>query len=166
MKNNQRDIEILKDGPICMYHNNGTLNEDFSWFSDHSFEVFDMNCQTWTKNNFHKKIKEALFFPEYYGENLDAFDDCLGDMFNSKFRGLVLIFRNFDNLVEEHRPTSEGVLDSISRTSREWLLEGHKLICLIQSNDPDLHFPELGGLRPTWNRAEWLDANRRNKNAQ
>ncbi|WP_151999189.1 MULTISPECIES: barstar family protein [unclassified Imperialibacter] len=160
-QNIRRDVEILKDGPICMYHNNGILNEDFSWFSDNNFEVFDMNCRTWTKNNLHKKIKEVLFFPDYYGENLDAFHDCLGDMLNTKYRGLILIFRSFDVIVEQHRPTSEGILASIARTSREWLIDGHKLICLIQSNDPDLNFPELGGLSPAWNGAEWLDENRR-----
>ncbi len=159
MKNSQRDVEILKDGPICMYHNNGILDDDFNWFSSNNFEVFEMNCHSWTKKNLHKKMKEALYFPDYYGENLNAFYDCLGDMLNTKYRGLVLIFRNYDNLVEQHRPTSEGILDSIARTSREWLIEGHKLICLIQSNDPDLHFPELGGLRPNWNGAEWFDAN-------
>lgn len=158
-----RDKEILGDGPICMYHDNEVLNEDFAWFSGNNFEVFNMNCQTWTKNNFHEKIKEALFFPDYYGENLNAFDDCLNDMFDTKYRGLVLIFRNFDNLVELHRPSSEGILDSITRTSRTWLIEGQRLICLLQSNDPDLHFPELGGLTPTWNGAEWFDANRKSK---
>lgn len=82
-------------------------------------------------------------------------------MFNKKYRGLVLIFRNFDNLSEQNKQISEGVLDSIARTSREWLTDGHKLICLIQSNNPDLCFPELGRLSPSWNRAEWFDKDRR-----
>jgi RNAse (barnase) inhibitor barstar len=160
-----RDLEILKDGPICLYHNDDILNKDFSWFNDNNFEVIDMNCQTWTKNNFHKKIKGAMFFPEYYGENLNAFHDCLSEMHNTKYRGLILIFRNFDNIVEQYRATSEGILDSIARTSREWLVDGHKLICLIQSNDPDLHLPELGGLSPAWNGSEWLDGNRKKTKA-
>ncbi|MEL7146035.1 MAG: barstar family protein [Bacteroidota bacterium] len=163
MKKNQRDVEILREGPICMYHHNGILNEDFIWFSDHHFEVFDMNCHSWTRKNFHAKLKEALYFPDYYGENLNAFNDCLRDMLNRKFRGLVLIFRNFDTMVEQHRPASEGILDAIAHTSREWLVEGHKLICLIQSSDPDLNFPELGGLSPFWNNSEWFDADRKGK---
>ncbi|MBE6985761.1 MAG: hypothetical protein E7434_09205 [Ruminococcaceae bacterium] len=28
-------------------------------------------------SDFHKRIKEALQFPEYYGENWDAFWDCV-----------------------------------------------------------------------------------------
>lgn len=29
------------------------------------------------EKDFHKTLKELLEFPEYYGENLDAFWDCL-----------------------------------------------------------------------------------------
>lgn len=160
IKKHHRDIEILRDGPICMYRTNRILNEDVSWFSDHNFEVIDMDCRSWTKGNFHQKLKEQLFFPDYYGMNLDAFQDCLSDMFNKKYRGLIFVFRGFDNLVDQTRSASEGLLDSIARTSREWLLDGHKLICLIQSNVPNLSFSELGGLKPSWNGNEWLDNER------
>lgn len=164
MNSSQRDLEILRDGPICLYHNSGMLNKDCSWFSDNNFELIDINCGTWTKNNIHSKIKEALFFPDYYGENLAAFYDCLSDMYNTKYRGLVLIFRSFDHVVAEKRNLAEGILDAIALTSREWLIEGHKLICLIQSSDPDLELPKLGGLHPVWNNEEWLNANRRKGN--
>ena len=30
--------------------------------------------------DFHRYIKEALQFPDYYGENLDALFDCLMDI--------------------------------------------------------------------------------------
>ena len=32
------------------------------------------------KNNPHDYIKDNLNFPEYYGKNLDALFDCLGDI--------------------------------------------------------------------------------------
>lgn len=160
-KTDNRAIEILRDGPICMYYKNAILDEDCTWFNDHRFEVFDLDCRSWTRKNFHKKLKEGLRFPEYYGENLDAFEDCLEDMFNQDYRGLVLVFRNFDQLVEQDRSSSEALLDIIACASREWLVEGHKLICLIQSNDPNLHFPELGGISPGWNGEEWFNKDRR-----
>lgn len=34
------------------------------------------------KENPHKHIKEAFDFPDYYGENLDALFDLLGEVYN------------------------------------------------------------------------------------
>tara|TARA_R110002074_G_scaffold226957_2_gene398542 strand:- start:1960 stop:2460 length:501 start_codon:yes stop_codon:yes gene_type:complete len=157
----ERDIEILKDGPICKYFKNGILDEDIIWFSNNNFEIIEMNCRNWNRKNAHQKLKIALNFPDYYGENLDAFNDCLGDLFNKKYKGLILVFRNFDNFVEEDGKFAEGILDNIADESRIWLVTGQKLIGLVQSNNPDLNFPKLGGISPSWNSSEWFDADRK-----
>lgn len=33
-----------------------------------------------TRAALHRRLKEALSLPEYYGNNLDALHDCLGEM--------------------------------------------------------------------------------------
>ncbi len=47
----------------------------------------------------HRIIKESLDFPDYYGENWDAFWDCLTDMIGDKIHieilGLDIIERKF-----------------------------------------------------------------------
>ncbi len=161
MKKLGKDIQILRDGPICLYFKNTILDEDLNWFSNNDFEVIDMNTQSWNRKNAHKYLKTALNFPDYYGENLDAFNDSLGDMYNERFKGLILIFRQYDNFVSEDQEFAEGILDVIARNSREWLLIGQKLITLVQSNNPNLYFPKLGGISPNWNAAEWLNENRK-----
>ena len=157
----QKDIEILKDGPIRKYFKNRVLDEDLSWFNNNNFEIIEMNCRNWNNKNAHKKLKDALNFPDYYGENLNAFADCLTDIYNNRYRGLVLVFRRYDDFVEESRVFAEGILDAIAKESRVGLVLGRKLIVLIQSNDPYLDFPELGGTSPSWNETEWLNENRK-----
>ncbi|WP_165453918.1 barstar family protein [Hyunsoonleella flava] len=157
-----KDIEILKDGPICKYFKNGILDKDLNWFNNKNFEVIEMNCRNWNRKNAHRKLKDALNFPDYYGENMNAFADCLTDMYNKKHRGLVLVFRSYDSFVEEDVKFAEAILDIIARESRIWLLTGQKLIGLIQSDNPDLDFPELGGTSPIWNPSEWFNADRKN----
>ena len=157
----ERDIEILKDGPICKYFKNGILDEDIIWFSNNNFEVIEMNARNWNKKNAHLNLKTALNFPDYYGENLNAFSDCLSDMHNKRYKGLILVFRHYDNFVESDRSFAEGILDIIAGESRNWLLTGQKLIGLVQSDNPDIEFPELGGISPSWNSAEWLNENRK-----
>lgn len=41
------------------------------------------------------------------------------------------------------------------------VLTGQKLIGLIQSDNPDLNFQELGGTVPNWNSNEWFSENRK-----
>ncbi len=157
----EKDIGILKNGPICKYFKNGILDEDLNWFNNNNFEIIEMNCRSWNRKNAHQNLKVALSFPDYYGENLNAFADCLSDMYNEKYKGLILVFRLYDNFVEEDGKFAEAILDIIARESRVWLLKGQKLIGLIQSDNPDLDFPELGGTSPSWNGEEWFNADRK-----
>ena len=92
---------------------------------------------------------------------MNAFTDWLTDMYNKKYEGLILVFRRYDNFVEEDGKFAEAILDIIARESRVWLLTGQKLIGLIQSDNPHLDFPELGGTSPSWNGIEWLNENRK-----
>jgi len=157
----ERDIEILKDGPICKYFKNGVLDKDIIWFSNNNFDVIEMNARNWNRKNAHEKLKIALNFPEYYGKNLNAFKDCLGDMYNKRYKGLILVFRHFDNFVDEDKRFAEGLLDIIAKESRIWLITGQKLIGLIQSDNPHLEFPKLGGNSPNWNAMEWFNDDRK-----
>ena len=54
----------------------------------------------------HKYLKEALDFPDYYGENLDALYDCLTD-----FNGEIL----FSNVAD----VNECILDTFDDARKE-----------------------------------------------
>ena len=155
-----RGIQILRQGPICKYLKNSILNEDLDWFSNNRYEIIEMGARNWNGKNTHQNLKTALSFPEYYGENMNAFRDCLSDMYSKRYQGLILVFRSYDDFVAEDRSFSEAILESIAWESREWLLTGKKLIGLVQSNDPDLHFPQLGGISPSWNGQKWFNQDR------
>ncbi len=81
-------------------------------------------------------------------------------MLDNRFNGLILVFRNFDNFYIEDNSNSEAILDIISKESRNWLLFGKKLIVLLQSNDSNIDFSELGGVSPHWNTSERLNSDR------
>jgi len=155
-----KDFEILKNGPINKYYKNSVLDLDVNWFIENRFDVYDINVKNWNKKNFHKELKSNLNFPDYYGENLNAFNDCLGDMNIPRYKGVVLVFRQYDEFINNARQSAEAILDIIAQESRVWLLNGQKLIALIQSNDPNLELPKLGGINPIWNSAEWFNDDR------
>lgn len=162
-KENELDISTLLNGPIVMYHSPIILDEDIKWYSQKNYRIIDISTSNWTPDNFHEKVKISFDFPDYYGENMTALKDCLGDLYNQKFRGLIIVLRDFDELTALDRNLSEGLLNIISCLSRRWLVTNQFLIGVVQSNDPDLYFEPVGGEVPFWNGNEFFDKERRNK---
>lgn len=155
-----KDLEILRNGPICKYFKSSILDEDVNWFLDNRFDVYDIDLKAWNGRNFHENLKTEFSFPDYYGGNLAAFGDCLGDMFNPRYKGVVIVFRNYDVFYNGNSKPAIAILDIIAQESRVWLLDGQKLLALIHSNEPQLELPILGGVSPGWNSKEWLNKER------
>lgn len=155
------DEEILRDGAIVMYHNPDLLAEDVKDLDSFNYKVIDINVSDWSSSTLHSNLEHSFGFPDYYGKNLNAFSDCLNDMYDKKYSGLVIVFRFFDNLYEHDKSESHGLLNIIANISRQWMISGQRLICLIQSDDPDLEIDVVGGYHPTWNGAEWFDDKRK-----
>ena len=152
--------QMLKEGAITKYHKTSVLNEDISWFENNRFEIIQINCRKFNKNNFHKHIKEALNFPDYYGENMSAFDDCISDLGDKKYRGLVIVFNHFDDFYNDNKSLALRIIDSIARESWYRLVDGNYLLGLVQSSDPWLEIESVGGSLPQWNSNEWFNENR------
>ncbi|WP_088068099.1 barstar family protein [Gottfriedia luciferensis] len=102
-----------------------------------------------------------MFLPDYYGENLDAFNDCLSDM-TSERTGIVLEFRNYEEFAKKDKYAAHSILDIIQINSWRFLLvdDNLKLLAFVHSNDPEIDFPDLGGFSAEWNPDEWLDKSR------
>ncbi|MEV7502412.1 barstar family protein [Streptomyces sp. NPDC093018] len=48
---------------------------------DRGFRVICLEAGRWsTERDMHRAMAAALDFPDYYGHNLDALNDCLGDV--------------------------------------------------------------------------------------
>lgn len=115
----------------------------------------------------HQAIAAALDFPDYYGHNLNALNDCLGDVAcyggyddAPEGAGLVLAFTDYDRFAAACPRAAQVILDIVAKRARLAAVLQHRLICLVHSNDPDIHFDPVGATPVLWNRDEWLDANR------
>lgn len=100
-----------------------------------------------------------LGFPDYYGKNLDAFNDCLSDIVPSG-EGCVLVLKKFDKFNARDKDTAYHVLDIIENNSWRLLVGNQKLIAFLHSNDPQLHLQSLGALPVLWNNEEWMNQSR------
>lgn len=74
--------------------------------------------------------------------------------------GLVIVLRAFDAFTRVDRPTAQILLDIFARQAGCAMLIGHRIICLVQSNDSQLAFDPVGAMPVMWSDAEWLDSTR------
>lgn len=163
------DWQILRDGGIQLYWRREYLIEDTQWFAKHEYDVFEFACETWeSRERMFSDFVRVLRLPDYFGHNFDALDECIADLPLTEKRGAVMVLTGFDAYasgagsapMERVKNEAEVVLDIIASASRFHLLNGGRLLALVQTNDPQLRFGPLGGASPRWNRREWLNANR------
>lgn len=108
----------------------------------------------------HRNVAAALSFPDYYGMNLDALNDCLSDVEIPADGGLAIILLRFNVFASQHRDEAQSILDIFADNARRFLLFGRRLLVLAQSDDPRISFEPVGAMSVQWNPKEWLNASR------
>jgi hypothetical protein len=134
----------------------------------HRFAVVEVNASAWTTADaMHQDLARALDFPDYYGHNLDALNDCLRDVVAGEYgvpadaAGFALAFTHYDRFARACPRDAQLVLDILADHGRSAAVFGGRVLCLVQSDDPDITFEPVGATGVAWNPAEWLDARRR-----
>ena len=67
-------------------------------------------------NELHKRIKSSLDFPEYYGENLDAFWDCINRDCDIDFVTVMGV----ESVSQSLRSTVKQILEMFEENKKEW----------------------------------------------
>ena len=84
------------------------------------------------------RIAEALDFPDWFGHNWDALEDCLGDLSWRGGEGHVLLFERF--------PDGEQLallLDVLRSSARYWAGRGRPFFAVLVDPQRRLSLPDL-----------------------
>ncbi len=151
------DWKIFQNGWASLYWRQEVLNKDLDWFRKEGFEVTTFDCSSWSQiEKIHEALKKQLHFPEYYGENLSALNDCLWDL-RVNDSGIVIVFEHFQFVEKKY---ANQLLDIFANNSRKQILFGKKLLVLIQVENPNYQTEPIGACPVLWNDLEWLNKNR------
>jgi RNAse (barnase) inhibitor barstar len=83
-----------------------------------------------SSDELHGALASMLDFPSYYGRNLDALHDCLGELITAlPPSGLALVFRRFDRFESRQPVFAEGLLEVIAEHVQD---SGGALVCLAE----------------------------------
>jgi Barstar (barnase inhibitor) len=158
----------MLNGPVTLFWRESLFTQALGWMRRNGYTVAELDAQGWEcDDDLHRDIAAALGFPAYYGHNLDALNDCMNDVVDYEYgtsrdaAGLALAFAGYDAFARRRPRAAHAVLDIMADHSRGAMLTGHRLLCLVQSNDPQLAFEPVGAKPVLWNSSEWLDARRR-----
>lgn len=154
------DWSLLQNGSITLYHSPEILAEDVEWLKVHRYRIDCFDCSGWDSEVMHEAFASGLTFPDYYGRNLAALEDCLSDVEIPEEGGRVLVFHRYDAFAAKVPGAAWDVLDIIEHNARRFLLIGLHLMALIQSDDPGITFEAVGCRPVLWNRREYLNKSR------
>lgn len=155
------DWRLLQNGAITLYRRPQLLEEDVNWLRGHQYRVDRFDCAAWfSQSEMHEALSSCLEFPEYYGRNIDALNDCISEIEIPREGGRVLVLNRYDYFAAKFPDVAWSVLDVMEINSRRLLLFGLRLIILVQSDDPGISFAPVGGRPVMWNIREWMSKSR------
>lgn len=162
-----RAFRLVSNTFVTMFWRADLLIETLSWLTQHGYEVIEVDAGSCADTAaLLDALSLALDFPDYFGRNLHAFNDCMRDVVAGDYgsdlsaTGFVLALTNYDAFVRRDTKAAHAVVDILADQCRNGALIGHRMMCLVQSDDPKLRLPPVGATPVLWNDAEWLDARR------
>ena len=67
-------------------------------------------------HDLHRRIREGLDFPDYYGENLDAFWDCISMDCDADFVTLI----GSNSVADDLKPTLAKIVELLEKNKQFW----------------------------------------------
>jgi RNAse (barnase) inhibitor barstar len=165
--NTDPGFNLVQNGFVTKFRSRRVLDDAIWTFQAAGYRIVRLDAGLWTDENaMHKSISTALHFPAYYGRNLNALADCLGDVAEIDYgwaeteTGLLVVMDNFDHFNSALPEVAVAVLEILSQAALRGALLGNRILCLLRSDDPWLDLGHIGGYSPEWNPREWRDADR------
>ncbi|MDZ7910895.1 MAG: barstar family protein [Rhodococcus sp. (in: high G+C Gram-positive bacteria)] len=132
-------------GYVFRYATRFQLDSACTRLTDLGYLVHELDAQEWTSvEDMHTAFAASMSFPDYYGKNLDAFNDVLSDVATFSYgsdaaaAGTVLAIADFGVLLHIDHRTGRKILEIFAGQARLAALYGHPMLCLVQTTASDL----------------------------
>lgn len=88
------------------------------------------------KEQFLNHAAVAMHFPEYFGDNWDAFEDCITDFEWIEAEGYVIYFDHTEAFAQHHESQLETVTELFQDAVTYWKGEGKPMLVLLSGSQP------------------------------
>jgi hypothetical protein len=176
------DLKLALRGAVTLIHRVQGLDAATEQLRRHGYRVLVADAGSWSDSAaMHADLARLLEFPDYYGANLDALNDSLGELVTRPaatspaaadaaatcsaaaacgpaVNGIALALLRFDAFARRDPSTAHALSDIIAQQARVAALYGVRLLGLLQSDDATLELPEVGATPVSWTDFEPPDA--------
>lgn len=92
------------------------------------------------KHQFLNHAALALRFPEYFGDNWDAFEDCLTDFswLDDEVKGYVILVDHLDAFDQHHHSQLDTAIEIFKDAASYWHDQGKVMLVVLQGKLPGL----------------------------
>jgi RNAse (barnase) inhibitor barstar len=90
---------------------------------DNQYVIIEIDAaQTSTLREFYETLARELYFPDYFGFNLDSFDEMINDLSWIEDKDLALYFKNSESFLAKERNENKilTLLDLLDATCEDW----------------------------------------------
>lgn len=88
--------------------------------------------RVWSKKSFFRRLARDLQFPSYFGENWDAFEECLNDMAWAPAPGYVILLENWQTFARRFPGEMETARSIFEDVAASWSDEGNAFFVLLR----------------------------------
>lgn len=88
------------------------------------------------KKSFLEKSAHAMKFPDYFGNNWDAFEECVNDLTWTPAPGYILLFQAPERFIKNARSDWETAVDIFSSAIENWGEQGIPFYVLLRGMVP------------------------------
>jgi hypothetical protein len=112
------DFRLVQNTFVTMIWRSSLLDQTVGWLRSNAHDVVEFDAGSWASaTDMYDDVALGLNFPDYFGRNLDALNDCLRDVASGDYgwqadaAGLVIVLRAFDAFAAVDRRTAQIMLD-------------------------------------------------------
>ena len=131
----------LRDMPVSLFQRDQVLSRTVEALRELGYWIVEVDSGEWDADGMFEAVAGALDFPDYFGNNLDAVNDCLSDVAEGQYgwpraaAGLAVVVRRYDAFWTRDRDLAQALVDIGVRQSRYGLLFGHRILWLLQTSN-------------------------------
>jgi RNAse (barnase) inhibitor barstar len=122
----QIDWQLFQNGWVTMYWRKELIEEHCAWLTKHAYQLHRFDRNNWFSDEIAlSEIARELRFPEYFGKNLDALNDCLRDLEIPNEGGLAIVLLHYDRFAVKNPQVVYTILDVFADNARSYMLLGN-----------------------------------------